>query len=170
MNPYPRLCRETQEKAEAAARDRARKAFRTMLFWVGMAVFGAVALCVGLAARGESSGAMRIEEDRVSFVEINSVYSDEGHCTLQQVCFATWFDFNLDDPRFLYQAWRLLKCPNMVPMRDYQRGGYVAIWMDGDQLRVVRCDTVLFTFTDHDVELRQRSIHPQDARRELFRR
>lgn len=167
--PYLKICKQSRDELEAAARQRARRAFRVMLFAIGAAVFGAVCLVAGLAARGESSGAMRLPVDRVGFVEINRVYGDNGKCTLEQVCFADWWEFNLDDSRFLYRAWRLYRCPTQIPVRDYQRGGYVAIWLDGDQLRVVRSDTVIETHLEHDPELRQRAICPVENRRELFR-
>ena len=167
MNPYPRLCRETQERAEAAARDRARRAFRMMLFWVGVAVFGAVALCVGLAARGDS-GTWRLPEDRCDVAEINHFFDENGRLVFDQWIYYCWCDHA---ERHQVIAWRLHKVPDQWPRRDFDRGGWRVIWMDAEQqLRYVRIGNVKETWGQEDPELVERKELAREHRRELFRR
>lgn len=168
IDPYPRICRELREPMEAERNRRARRAYRSLAFWLGAAVFLALALVVGLAARGDS-GTWRLPVDNVCAVEVSHVYDGDGNKTLSQTCYMDFYWW-LPEPRYYYRAWRQIRDPNMIPVRDYQRGGYVAIWLDGGQLRVVRCLSVFRSDLQYDPEIAERAIHPTDARRELFQR
>lgn len=125
-------------------------------------------LLVAAAARADS-GVWRLPVDRVCAVEVSHVYDGDGGKTLSQTCYLDFYAW-LPEPRYYYRAWRQLRTPSMIPVRDYQRGGYVAIWVDGDQLRIVRCLSVYETHLQFDPEIAERPIHPLDNRRELFQR
>ena len=105
-------------------------------------------------------------EDRCDVVEVNHFYDENGRLVFEQVIFWDWCDASA---RHQVRAWRLLKTCFQWPLRDWSRGGYSAIWHDGERLRTVRAGELRETWTQYDPELLQREILPTDARRELSR-
>jgi len=93
--------------------------------------------------------------------ELNVLYDEHGREVFTQSIFR-----NTDHS---IRAWRLVKLTYQVPARDWLRGGYVATWMDGEQLRQVWCDNVQWTWTQWDRELVEREVLAKEKRRELRR-
>ena len=64
-----------------------------------------------------------------------------------------------------------MKNPNQRPRRDWDNGGYVCLWHDGEILRRVRSAAFRETWTqnglDGDPEVLEREFLPKDRRREL---
>lgn len=114
-----------------------------------------------------SDGApLRLAQDRVDVVELNHFYDENGRLVFDQVIFWEWCR---DSERFQIVAWRLLKTPTQVPLRDWQRGGYVTIWMDASRLRYVRGTAFRESWSQVDPELLERQYKPTGERKELSR-
>src|SRR3990167_8176284 len=107
-----------------------------------------------------------VVEDRCDVVEINHFYDDNGRLVFDQLIYWDWSDAA---GRYEVRAWRLLKSCNQIPMRDRQRGGYAAVWHDGDQLRVVRHRSTRETWSQYDPELLQRPLLATEDRKEFTR-
>lgn len=105
--------------------------------------------------------------DSVDIIEVNHFYDQNGQLVFDQVIFWEWHE---REGRYHVLAWRLLKRPSQFPVRDWQRGGHVAVWYDGDVLREVRAVAVRETWTQYDPELAERAFLPKDRRLELTRR
>ena len=158
MTPYPRLCRETQEKADAARCERARKAFRTLLFWVGAAVFGAIVLVLGLVARGDN-GTWRVDKDVVDAVEVGTVYDGNGCITLVQLVWWCEYEHGQD-----VCDWRIMR-PGMEPER---RGAwYVSTFIENDRLVQVWARARYYSHLQHDSELVRRGNFEVERRRKI---
>jgi hypothetical protein len=65
------------------------------------------------------------------------------------------------------RAWRLIKDDSQLPVRDWQQGGFLSVWQDGELLRVVRSSAIRETWSQYDPELAEREALPPDRRREL---
>jgi hypothetical protein len=65
-------------------------------------------------------------------------------------------------------AWRLVKNDAQFPQRDWERGGYLSVWQDGDVLRQIRAAAIRETWTQYDPELVEREWLPKEMRRELL--
>src|SRR5690606_33206790 len=75
-----------------------------------------------------------IARDSVDLVEINHFYDENGRHVFDQTIFYDWCPVQA---RYNIRAWRLLKSPSQIPSRNWKRGGYDAVWHDGDVLRKV---------------------------------
>ena len=102
--------------------------------------------------------------DRVDLVEVNHCYNKQGDFQFDQVIYWQWCD---ETDEYHVAAWRWLKSTDQVPQPDWKRGGYVALWHDGDLLRQVRTEKVWETWTCYDPELHDRLAVPQHRRRGL---
>jgi hypothetical protein len=105
-----------------------------------------------------------VARNGVDLVEINHFHDEQGRLVFDQVLF---YDWSPSQSRYLVRAWRLLKSPAQVPNQDFQRGGFVAIWHDGDVLRKVRARQLRETWTQYDPELVSREFLPKEQRKEL---
>ncbi len=105
-----------------------------------------------------------IARESVDLIELNHFYDEHGRLVFDQVIFYDWSDA---DSRYMVRAWRIVKHPAQVPCRDWEDGGYVALWQDEDVLRQVRAASVRETWTQHDPELVEREFWPKEKRREL---
>lgn len=103
-------------------------------------------------------------EDRVDVAEVNHFYDENGRLVFDQLIYYRWCD---EACRFQVVAWRLLKHPSQMPVRDFRRGGYSAAWVDGETMRLLRHGSVRESWTQFDPELVERSILPRESRREL---
>jgi hypothetical protein len=97
--------------------------------------------------------------ESVPAVERNFFYDENGRLVFEQIIFMG-HDANV-------QAWRLAKTAGQIPERDFEHGGYVMTWHDGETLRQVRTRSVQESFTQFDPELEARKILEKDRRREL---
>lgn len=102
--------------------------------------------------------------DAVDLIERNHFYDDECRLVFEQVIFYDWSE---KDGRYQVRAWRLIKDPSHIPVRDYQTGGYRATWIDGDILRCIYSKSYQETFTQHDPELIERQFLEKERRKPL---
>lgn len=103
-----------------------------------------------------------VVEDTVDAVEINYLHDEQGRPVFTQ---AIYLDWNCRESVWDVVAWRLLKSPAAIPVK---RGDwYEATWHDGETLRRLKCRQVIFSYTTHDPEVKQRDRLPMSERREL---
>lgn len=105
-----------------------------------------------------------VARESVDLIEVNHFYDEQGRLVFDQVIFYDW-----SPPHSRYQviAWRLVKCRSQLPSRDWNGGGHVAIWADGETIRSVRAAGYRETWTQYDPELVERETLPKCQRREL---
>ena len=102
--------------------------------------------------------------DQVDLIEINHVYDAKGQHIFDQTIFYEW---SSQQERYQVMAWRLLKANAQVPLRNWERGDFQAVWNDGAVFRRVRSANVRHSWTQHDPELLERENLPRERRREL---
>jgi hypothetical protein len=105
-----------------------------------------------------------VARETVDLVEVNHFYDEQGRLVFDQTIF---YDWSADNGRHMVRAWRLVKNPAQLPQRDWNDGGYVSIWHDGDVLRHVRATSIRETWTQYDPELVEREFLPKEHRKEL---
>lgn len=103
-------------------------------------------------------------EDRADVLFVEHFYDEQGRLVFDQLVPLAW---NRHSERYDVIAWRLIKSRGMVPERDWQSGGYVVRFNDGETTRIIRADSVREEWNQHDSELQQRAILPKEYRREL---
>lgn len=104
--------------------------------------------------------------DRVDLMEVNHFYDERGKLVFNQIIYYDWSD---ERCRYMVRDWKLLKTSTQVPLKDWTTDEYVAVWYDGDLLRVVRCPLLHETWTQYDPELVEREFLPKDRRALLTR-
>jgi hypothetical protein len=125
-----------------------------------------------------------VVRESVDLMEVNHFYGDDCQPVFTQVIFYDWQDdvrlaeiTETDEhysrpgfrgSRYMVRAWRLIKSPNQVPIRDWEGGGYTALWQDGEVLRKVHSPAIRETWTQFDVELVEREYLPKERRKELL--
>jgi hypothetical protein len=105
-----------------------------------------------------------VATERVDLIEVNHFYDDQGRLVFDQLLF---YDWSHDDGRYQLRAWRMVKNNSQLPQRNWQSGGYVATWQDGDVLRKISAATTRESWTQYDPELTEREFLPKEKRREL---
>ena len=105
-----------------------------------------------------------VSRERVDLIEVNHFYDEQGRLVFDQVIF---YDWSASDSRYMVRAWRLVKTTSQLPQRDFQAGGYTAVWHDGDLLRSVHAQAMRESWTQHDPELVEREYLPKERRKEL---
>jgi hypothetical protein len=105
--------------------------------------------------------------DRVDLVELNHFHDEQGKQVFDQIIF---YDWSPTRGRYNVLAWRLLKHPAQLPVRDWSTGDYVTVWRDNAIVREVRAQTMRESWTQYDPELIERSFLPKEQRRELRKR
>lgn len=105
-----------------------------------------------------------VATERVDLIEVNHFYDDQGRLVFDQLLF---YDWSHDDGRYQLRAWRMVKNNAQLPQRNWQSGGYSAIWQDGDVLRKISAPTTRESWTQYDPELTEREFLPKERRREL---
>ena len=103
-----------------------------------------------------------VVRESVDLIEHNRFYDNDCRLVFEQQIFYTW-----NRGRYDCVSWRLVKNPNQVPIRDWQGGGYTALWQDGEVLRKVHSPAIRETWTMHDPELAEREYLPKERRKEL---
>ena len=124
-----------------------------------------LALAIAAAAWGFTP-TQQVVIDHVDLVEVNHFYDEHGKRVFDQVIY---YDWCAEAGRYNVRAWRLLKTQDQVPLKNWQRGDYVAVWHDGEILREVRSRSIRETWTQYDPELVEREFLPKEQRRELSR-
>jgi len=102
--------------------------------------------------------------DRVDVIELNHYYNDRGQLIFDQIIFWDWCP---TAGRLKVRAWRLVKSAWHLPERDWQRGGWSALWLDGDRLRAVYAGAFRETWTQYDPEIEDRRLYDVTQRRKL---
>lgn len=127
-----------------------------------MGIFSTMAAlaALGLTPAGD------VAQDSVDLIEVNHFYDEHGRLVFDQVIF---YDWCTSQNRYQVRAWRLLKKPSQIPLRNFDTGEYETVWHDGDVLRRVRAQSFRESWTQHDPELREREYLPKDRRRELYK-
>ena len=105
-----------------------------------------------------------VARETVDLIELNHFYDEQGRLVFDQVIF---YDWSLEDARYMVRAWRLVKNPAQLPVRDWKDGGYAAVWQDGELLRHVHSRAFRETWTQYDPELVEREYLPKERRKEL---
>ncbi|ADB17785.1 hypothetical protein Psta_3121 [Pirellula staleyi DSM 6068] len=122
------------------------------------ATFGVLLLTCGISPQED------VAREVVDLMEVNHFYDEEGRLVFDQVIF---YDWSADDSRYMVRAWRLVKNPAQLPQKNWQVGGYVAVWQDGEILRKVHSQAMRESWTQYDPELVEREFLPKEKRREL---
>jgi len=105
-----------------------------------------------------------VARESVDLIELNHFYDEHGRLVFDQVIF---YDWSPSDARYNVRAWRLVKNPAQLPQRDWNGGGYSAMWQDGEQIRNIRSKSIRETWTQYDPELVEREYLPKEKRKEL---
>jgi hypothetical protein len=105
-----------------------------------------------------------VARERVDLIEVNHFFDEQGRLVFDQVIF---YDWSGDHSRYMVRDWRLVKNASQLPQRDWQCGGYLAVWQDGEVMRRVGSEAMRETWTQYDPELVEREYLPKDERRKL---
>jgi hypothetical protein len=104
--------------------------------------------------------------ERVDLIEVNHHHDENCRLIMTQQIFYEW-----NRGRYDVIAWRMVKSPIQLPYRDWQDGGYVCFWKDGDIMRKVRAEAFRETWTQAglsgDPEVNEREMLPKERRKEL---
>ena len=106
-------------------------------------------------------------EHQADVVEVNHYFDARGELVFDQIIFWEWWE---TPGTFHVVAWRFVKHPAHIPLRDWSHGGYVIRFYDGNVLREVRAPVMWETWTQYDPEVRDRRRLPPNRRRGLWRR
>ena len=103
--------------------------------------------------------------ERISILECHHFYDEHGRLVFDQLI--GWEVVN-EQERVVF--WRLIKSETQIPRRDWQHGGYVVSFQDGETscFRCIRAPSFRERWTQYDVELENREIWPKEKRRELL--
>jgi hypothetical protein len=106
--------------------------------------------------------------DRVDLVEVNRHHDENCRLIFTQCIFLDW---DGRAGRYRTRAWRMVKSDNQMPKRDWDSGGYVMLWFDGQVLRQVRASEIRETWTQEglhgDPEVVDRQYFPKESRADL---
>lgn len=102
--------------------------------------------------------------DEADIIEINHYYDERGKHVFDQVIFWEW---RAEESAYRVIAWRFLKRPYEISLRDPYRGDYTFRWADDDRLRQVRAPWFRETWTQYDPEVNDRRFFAQTLRRGL---
>jgi len=105
--------------------------------------------------------------DNCDLAEVNHFYDENGKLVFDQVIF---YDWDWEAERYQIRAWRLVKSPNILPVRDWVNGGYYSLWQDNLDVRRVMYPSIRETWTQYDPELIEREFLPKERRKELRKR
>ncbi len=107
-----------------------------------------------------------VARDHVDLIEVNHFYDETGKLVFDQVIF---YDWSVEHGRYNVRDWKLLKKTGQIPVRNWSKGEFLAVWYDGDTLRVVRSSSVRESWTQYDPELLEREYFPKEKRAGLMR-
>lgn len=103
---------------------------------------------------------------QADLIEINHYFDQDGKSVFDQLIFLDWDD---KANRYNVVAWRLIKSPNQIPLRNPGTGKYSATWFDGKVLRTVIANKRVETWTQFDPETRERAFRAKSQRPDLVR-
>ncbi len=119
----------------------------------------AAAVLVAVLSMGADNDRIILTES-VDVVEVNHFYDLDGKLVLDQLLFYRW---NVNHHQLI--DWRLIKSPECLPVRHGSR--WECIWVNGTQLRRIRCASYRETWTQFDPEVVDRDVLPTDYRQKL---
>lgn len=119
----------------------------------------AAAFLVAVLSMGADSDRIALTES-VDVVELNHFFDDDGKPVLDQLIFYRW-----NGRRHELIDWRNAKTRECLPVRHGSR--WECIWVDGIQLRRIRCASMRESWTQWDPELVDREVLPTDRRQKL---
>lgn len=102
--------------------------------------------------------------DEVGRLELNAYHDNEGRLIFRQLVGWDWSD---REATWRCVFWRMAKSADLIPQRDWQRGGYVVLFNDDRVFREIRTASYQETWTQTDVEVEDRERLPVCQRREL---
>lgn len=102
-----------------------------------------------------------VVEDRVTAIELNHFYNEQGQAVFDQLIFYSWHP---DYERYDVVAWRLVRGGLPRAQKDWRRGGYTVLWVDGAVTRRVWALGVRETWTQEDPEQIEQAILPKEHR------
>ncbi len=102
----------------------------------------------------------------VDLIEINHYYDDAGKSVFDQLIYYNW---DQHANRFNVCAWRLIKNPNQLPVRQPASGKYMSTWHDDKLLLVVYADRTMESWTQYDPETMERTFFPKENRPDLIK-
>jgi len=108
-----------------------------------------------------------ILRDSCDLAEVNHFYDENGKLVFDQVIF---YDWDWEAERYQIIAWRLVKSPSILPVRDWANGGYYSFWQDSLDVRLVTYPSIRETWTQYDPELIEREFLTKERRKELRKR
>jgi hypothetical protein len=119
-----------------------------------------------------------IARERCDQIEVQQVYSWSG-CEKEngdvdyvlkpmftQILFRR---FDEKQGTHVIEAWRMAK-PTMAYQFSHARGFHEIRWMDGELERCVETKSMVYSATDLDSEVSERTQHPKEWRRDLRRK
>lgn len=119
-----------------------------------LALAGASLLVFCLACSGAMPDPSDPVRQTIDVIEHNTVYSGCGKETLRQWVF---------HDRGQIRTWRLVKDEKV--WRDFERGGYVMLWFDGEVFRELRALSYEETHLQYDPEIHAREHELSKERR-----
>lgn len=103
--------------------------------------------------------------DRCDLIEINHFYDERGKLLFRQVIF---WDYHTDEPTRRVAAYRMADDPTLIATRLFRTNEWCYQWKDGKaQWRRVVAKHFRQTWTQHDPEMRNRTVWPTEQRRGL---
>ncbi|TWU34228.1 hypothetical protein [Novipirellula artificiosorum] len=126
------------------------------------------ALLVFLASAIVPSGSAREPEttqQQVDLIELNHFVDSDGREVFQQVIF---YDWSKASRRFHVRAWRLIKAPDQLPIRQFSPPMYHCSWYEDRVKRKVNAPTMRETWSQQDPERVNRKFLPEDQRVPLW--
>ncbi len=106
----------------------------------------------------------KVVRETFDLVEVNHFYDENGKLVFDQ---CMWYLWEYPNPTYNLHAWRLVKVPSIIPVKDYKMNAYVSLWDDGDIQRVVYAKHIKETWTQYDPELVEREVLPKEERCDL---
>jgi hypothetical protein len=105
--------------------------------------------------------------DEVGRLEVNSLYDGDGKLTLRQLVGWDWYE---SEATWHCVFWRMVRDGDLVPRRDWQRGGYVVRFTDEGVFREIRAASYAESWSQTDPEQEDLAALPREQRRGLRKR
>ncbi|WP_202617372.1 hypothetical protein [Roseimaritima sediminicola] len=126
-------------------------------------------ICLSLVAASvmtASTGDEPVVQQRVDLIEVNHFLDDNGRHVFDQIVF---YDWSKADRCYNVRAWRLVKTPDQLPVRQWKPHRYRCIWHDDGVLREVWSPLYRESWSQRDPERENRKRLAEDQRPELRR-
>lgn len=115
---------------------------------------------------GDAGQATPVVRQRVDLIELNHFIDDSGRHVFDQIIF---YDWSKEYGRYHVRAWRLVKTPQQLPVREWNPQRYRCTWHDDGVLREVWSPIFRETWSQRDPERENRKLLAEDQRADLRR-